>query len=47
MQDEVGRWNEQTEATRVKEASKLLKCDFQGLAYEVGGRSRRRGSHIG
>ena len=34
MQDEVRRWNVQTEATWVKEASKLLKRDFQGLRME-------------
>ena len=34
MQDEVRRWNAQTEATWVKEASKLLKRDFQGLRME-------------
>ena len=34
MQDECRRWNAQTEAAWVKEASKLLKCDFQGLRME-------------
>ena len=34
MQDECPRWNAQTEAAWVKEASKLLKCDFQGLRME-------------
>ena len=34
MQDEVRRWNAQTEATWVKEASKFLKRDFQGLRME-------------
>ena len=31
MQDEVRRWNAQTGANWVKQASKLLKRDFQGL----------------
>ena len=35
MQDECRRWNAQTEATWVKEASKLLKRDFQGLRMEL------------
>ena len=34
MQDEVRRWNAQTEATWVKEASKLPKRDFQGIRME-------------
>ena len=34
MQDEVRRWNAQTEATWVKEASKLPKRDFQGIRMQ-------------
>ena len=34
-QEEFRRWNAQTEATWVKEASKLLKRDFQGLRMEL------------
>jgi len=34
MRDECRRWNAQTEATWVKEASKLQKRDFQGLRME-------------
>ena len=35
MQDECRRWNAQTEATWSKEASKLLKRDFQGPGMEL------------
>ena len=35
IQDECRRWNAQTEETWVKEASKLLKRDFQGLRMEL------------
>jgi len=35
MQDECRRWNTQTEATWVKEASKLLKRDFRGLRLKL------------
>ena len=35
LQEECRRWNAQTEATWVKEASKSLKRDFQGLRMEL------------
>ena len=35
MQDECRRWNAQTETTWVKEASKLMQRDFQGLRMEL------------
>ena len=41
MQDECRRWNAQTEASQITETR------FSELTYEVGGRSRRRGSHGG